>query len=108
MSRILRSATFKRQLIDITKGYRARAGATVALQFVDQVDASIRFIAAHPLACAIYTELDGNAFRKWGLKSFPVSLFFRIDPDGAIRLEALYAHRMNIADRLMDDIDSEA
>ncbi|MGH1353578.1 MAG: hypothetical protein ACRBBS_00660 [Thalassovita sp.] len=42
---------------------------------MDQVDAGIRFIAVHPLACAIYTELDGKAFRKWGLKSFPVSVF---------------------------------
>ena len=105
MPQILRSALFKRQLIDITSGYRERGGANVALNFVDQAENSIRFIASKPLACPVYTHLEDREFRKWRVKDFPVSIFFRLDNDGVIILEALYAHRMDIAARLPDDIE---
>ncbi|MFD3191884.1 type II toxin-antitoxin system RelE/ParE family toxin [Sedimentitalea sp. HM32M-2] len=105
MPRIIRSALFKRQLLDITSSYRERAGSPVALKFVDQIEDSIAFIAAKPLACAVYTRLEGNEFRKWGVKNFPVSLFFRLEGDETIVLEALYAHRMNIAGRFPKDIE---
>jgi len=105
MNRIVRSALFKRQLLDITASYRERAGTAIALKFVDQIESSIGFIAATPLACAIYTRLEGKDFRKWGLKDFPVSVFFRLDESGTIILEALYAHRMDIGQRLPRDIE---
>ena len=102
---ILRSALFKRQLIDQTAAYRDRAGPPTALTFVDRVEDATRFIAARPLACAVYTEIDGKTFRKWGVNGFPVSIFFRIEPDETIVLEALYAHRMDIAGRLPDELE---
>jgi len=105
MSRIIRSAAFKRQLVEITSGYRTRAGSHIALKFVDQIDASIRFIATKPLACAVYTRLEDKEFRKWGLQDFPVSIFFRLEGESTIVLEALYAHRMNIAARLPMDVE---
>lgn len=105
MSRIIRSALFKRQLIEITSGYRSRAGSDIALKFVDQIDASIEFIATKPLACAIYTRLKSKEFRKWRLQDFPVSIFFRLEDESSIVLEALYAHRMNIVARLSKDIE---
>ena len=77
MPKIVRSALFKRQLLDITARYRERAGLPVALKSVDQIEGSIAFIAAKPLACAVYTRLQGKEFRKWSVKDFPVSVFFR-------------------------------
>lgn len=105
MYRIERSALFKRQLLEITTGYRERAGPEVALSFVDQVEACIRFVASKPRACAIYTRLEGREFRKWHVGSFPVSVFFRIQGDTTITLEALYAHRMNVSARFPNDIE---
>ncbi|MBO0662819.1 type II toxin-antitoxin system RelE/ParE family toxin [Jiella sp. MQZ9-1] len=105
MSPIIRSALFKRQLIEITSGYRVRAGSKIALQFVDQIEAGVRFIVAKPLACKVYARVEGREFRKWGLQDFPVSIFFRLEGEDAIILEALYAHRMNIAARLPKDVE---
>ncbi|OKH87144.1 type II toxin-antitoxin system RelE/ParE family toxin [Thalassospira sp. TSL5-1] len=100
MTRIVRSAAFKRQLVDLTAGYRARASSNIALKFVDQVDSAIRFIATKPLACPIYTRIEHKDFRKWSLQDFPTSIFFRFESQDIIILEALYAHRMNISARL--------
>lgn len=105
MSRIIRSALFKRQLIEITSSYRSRAGSDIALNFVDQIEASIEFIAAKPFACAIHTRLKRKEFRKWRLQDFPVSIFFRLEDEGTIVLEALYTHRVNIAVRLPKEIE---
>lgn len=105
MVTIRRSALFKRQIIDIATSYRERAGAAIALKFVDQIEQSIAFISKKPGACAIYTRLEGKEFRKWRVDGFPVSVFFRIESDDLIILEALYAHRMDIAARLPKEID---
>ena len=105
MLRISRSALFKRQFLEITTGYRRRAGTAVALKFVDQAEMSIRFVATKPLAWPVYTRLEDREFRKWGLQDFPVSLFFRLADSDSLVLEALYAHRMNITGRLKKDID---
>ena len=107
MPKIIRSALFKRQLLDLTTSYRTRAGSPIALKFVDQIEDSIGFIAERPLSCAVYTRLEDKDFRKWGLKDFPVSVFFRLDREDTIVLEALYAHRMNIAARFPGDIDRD-
>jgi plasmid stabilization system protein ParE len=105
MTTIRRSALFKRQLLQITGGYRDRAGSDIALRFVDEIDEGINFIAERPYACAIYTRIEGQEFRKWRIGSFPVSAFFRIDTTGAIVLEALYAHRMNIDQRFVEEVE---
>ncbi|MEO0412176.1 MAG: type II toxin-antitoxin system RelE/ParE family toxin [Pseudomonadota bacterium] len=102
---IRRSDLFKRQLLNITASYRDRAGKLIALKFVDQIEESVKFIANKPLACVIYTQLDGKEFRKWHLKSFPVSIFFCVKSPDTIILEALYSHRMNIAARLSRDTE---
>ena len=103
MTRLVRSALFKREVVDVAVRYRAKAGAAIALKFVDQVDDCIRFIATKPQACAVYTRIGGREFRKWRLRDFPVSVFFRLEGRELIILEALYAHRMNIASRLPDE-----
>ena len=102
MPAIVRSVLFRRQLHEITASYQERAGSDIALKFVDQIDEGVRFIAAKPLACAVYTRLEGKEFRKWRLKSFPISICFRLENADALVLEALYAHRMNIAARLLN------
>lgn len=104
MTTIRRSALFKRQLLEITSSYRARAGSALALRFVDEIEACVAFIAGQPLACAVYARLEGHEFRKWRVSGFPVSVFFRLESPDAIVLEALYAHRMNISARLRDDV----
>lgn len=101
---IVRSALFRRQLLDITASYKERAGSDIALKFVDEIDNAVSFIAAKPLACAIHTRLDGKEFRKWRLESFPISIFFRLESVDTLVLETLYAHRMNIALRLPNDM----
>ena len=63
MTCIKRSALFKRQLIGITTDYRQRAGAPVALRFVDQVEESIAFLSSQPHACVVYTRLKSKEFR---------------------------------------------
>lgn len=107
MRHVRRSKLFKDQLLDMTASYRERAGSAVALRFVDQVEDGVDFIADRPQACAVYTRLQDTIFRKWRLKAFPVSLFFRIDKNDVIVLEALYAHRMNIDMRLPHDTQDE-
>jgi plasmid stabilization system protein ParE len=105
MSKVIRSALFKRQLIEIVTGYRVRAGSAVALKFVDQIEAGIRFIAEKPYACVVYTRTDGREFRKWSIRGFPVSMFFRFENEKTIVLEALYMHRMNFAARFSDVVE---
>lgn len=102
---IVRSALFRRQLLDIAASYKERAGSDIALKFVDEIDNAVSFIAAKPLACAIHTRLDGKEFRKWRLKSFPISIFFRLESVDTLVLETLDAHRMNIALRLPNDME---
>jgi plasmid stabilization system protein ParE len=102
---IKRSALFKRQLLQITRGYRQRAGSSTALKFVSEVESAIEFVAGQPDACAVYTRLAGIDFRKWRVSGFPVSVFFRVAGDNVIVLEALYAHRMDIAARIQSEIE---
>ncbi len=104
MPAIVRSALFRRQLLDLTVFYRENAGSPTALRFVDRIEDSVNFIRAEPLACPVYTRLEGKEFRKWALNGFPVSVFFRIEGRKTIVLEALYGQRMNIAARLSTDI----
>lgn len=105
MTTIKRSALFKRQLIQIIRGYHERAGSDIALKFVEEIEESIKFIAGRPSACAVYTRLQGKEFRKWRIGDFPVSVFFRMEGADVIVLEALYAHRMDIATRFPDEIE---
>lgn len=102
MQSIKRSALFKRQLLKITGDYRERAGSGTALKFLDEIENAVTFIAKQPQACAIYTRLEDKEFRKWRVGGFPVSIFFRMEDKNTVVLEALYAHRMNIAERLSD------
>lgn len=109
-----KSALFLRQLQAFAAAYRndLNAGNPVALRFVDGVEAACSFIQKRPLACGIYHEaslhpdLKSYEFRKWRVKGFPHSIFFRIDGD-VILLEAIYAHKMDIAGRLPDDLPKE-
>ena len=96
-----KSARFKNQLIYFAKGYNEDAGSEIAERFVDAVEDAIEFIQKQPLGCRIYHEahnypqLRHYEFRKWSVKGFPHSLFFRFCDDETILLEAIYAHRMN-------------
>ena len=85
MTVIKRSALFKRQLFNITVHYRDAAGKKTALKFVDQIEDSIIFITANPFACPVYTVLANYEFRKWRIRDFPISIFFRIEGEN-IRL----------------------
>lgn len=109
-----KSALFLRQLKVFTLAYRddPNAGKNVALRFVDGVEAASAFIQERPLACGIYHEaslhpdLKRYEFRKWRVTRFPHSIFFRVEGK-VILLEAIYAHRMNVAGRLPDDVAEE-
>ena len=114
MHNIQKSALFKRQLLAFAKKYAldVNAGKMIALRFIDEVEAATNFISKNPFACGIYhaakshDQLHRYEFRKWRVKTFPHSIFFRVNGD-TIMLEAIYAHKMDITGRFSSDIISE-
>ncbi len=112
MWKIEKSALFKRQLLDFAQNYKDRVNAEAAGRFVDAIGDAIQFVHKKPLACALYREakkhqdLKHHTFRKWSVTGFPHSIFFRITDDKTIRLEAIYAHRMNTIMKMSSDIKS--
>lgn len=103
MTKILRSAAFKRQALAFTADYKQRVSPQVAGLFIDDLEQAIVFIAANPKACRVYTQLAGYEFRKWTFSRFPHAIYFRLEQD-AIVLECLYAHKMDADVRLQDDL----
>lgn len=114
MWKIKKSALFKQQVLEFAENYEQEADLKTADRFLDHVEDAIRFIGNRPLACAVYygaEELDAlkkHQYRKWSLKTFPFSIFFRMLDDDVILLEAIYAHRMNIVKRMPSEIDVSA
>jgi hypothetical protein len=90
--------------------YKERAGVQVAGHFIDAVEQALEFISENPLACsrynpgADYEDLLEYDFRKWPLKKFPHSIFFRIVNNDTVLVELIYAHKMNIFGRLLKDV----
>ena len=113
MYHLRKSRLFKRQIQSFARSYfiDINAGKPVARRFVDEVEAATQFIVKNPLAYSIYhdakthDQLKLYEFRKWRVKSFPHSIFFRMDGD-AIILEAIYAHKMDITGRFPPDFSS--
>ena len=101
---IKKSVLFKRQSAAFVAEYRERSGVTIANGFVDGLEYGIRFIATNPQACVVYTRIAGKEFRKWRVKGFPHSIYFRTDKEFII-LEAIYAHRMDTIKRLPNEIE---
>lgn len=106
MHQIKRSALFKRHALHYVLDYRERAGRDIAEHFIDGLERSIAFICKHPAACRVYTRVGGHEFRRWQIKDFPHSIYFRFD-DQVIILEAIYAHRMDTESRLPSDMDQQ-
>lgn len=110
MHKIKKSNLFKKQIIEFAENYKDRAGFETAGRFLDCIDEAIEFISHHPLACAIYHEAHENAelqkyeYRKWRVKTFPFSVYFRIIDNDTILLEAIYAHRMDVIKRMPSEI----
>lgn len=104
MYHIKRSAIYKQQLLDFVQDYKVRADKQVAHNFMDGVEHSTNFISTNPQSCSVYVKIRGNEFRKWNVRGFPHSIFFRIEDDKTIILEGLYAHRMNTLKRLPSEI----
>jgi hypothetical protein len=110
---IRRSALFIRQVRSFARSYAqdVNAGTAIALRFVDMVEEATRFIQGNPFACAVYVDaknhpkLSGLEYRKWNVKGFPHSVFFKVDGE-VITIAALYAQRMNIAVRFPSDIQN--
>ena len=111
MRRIQTSALFDRQLFDFAESYRDIAGLETADRFLACIDDALAFIADAPEACSVchefreIAELRDYTFRKWRVKVFPFSIFFRILEDSLIRVEAIYPHKMDILNRLPSDRD---
>ena len=105
MAEIRKSALFKRQLMHFVSDYRERAGAEIANKFIDGIEHGTRFIATNPQSCRVYTRIVGKEFRKWRVKGFPHSIYFRLENEVVI-LEAVYAHRMDTIKRLPSDLSS--
>lgn len=105
MHKIQKSRLFKQHTANFVLSYKERAGADVANAFIDSLSQGFKFIAKNPQACAVYTQIGGHEFRKWRVKDFPHSIYFRVTDD-VIILEAIYAHRMDILGRLSSEIES--
>lgn len=95
---------YRRSLNAIAADYLDRGGLQVYLTFIDRVGQCAEFIAELPYACAVHTILRDKEFRRWGVKGFPVSVFFSIEEPDTVYLEAVYAHRMNIGRRMEGDL----
>ena len=111
MGQIQKSGLFKRQLLSFVKNYKDRAGIEIAGQFLASAEAAIAFIADKPLACALYLGAKNHEvlkdieFRKWPLSGFPHSIYFRIEGDNIIKLEAIYALRMDTENKLSAELE---
>jgi len=109
--RIRKSAVYERQLEGFAEDYRDRAGIEIAYNFLDGIDESVEFIGKMPKACMVAHDLklveglEEYEFRRWKVRGFPHSIFFRITDDRTILLEAIYAQKMDITNRLPSDID---
>ncbi len=111
MWQVQKSGLFKRQLLSFAKNYKDRASIEVAENFLDATEAAIAFIAHKPLACALYLgaknhkTLKDIEFRKWPLSGFPHTIYFRIEGDNVIKLEAIYAHRMDTENKFPSELE---
>jgi plasmid stabilization system protein ParE len=101
---IKKSVLFKRQSAAFVADYRERSGVTVVNRFIDGLEHGIRFIVKNPKSCVVYTRIAGTEFRKWRVKGFPHSIYFRIEQEHVI-LEAIYAHKMDAIKRLPNEIE---
>jgi ParE toxin of type II toxin-antitoxin system, parDE len=112
MFTIRKSALFMQQWRSYAQHYRDGGGINVAQRFIGAVEAALSFIRQTPYACSIYDTGEGYEdlrmyqFRKWNLHVFPHMVLFRLGDNGAIFIEALYAHKMDIPSRLATDINS--
>ena len=106
-----KSALFVRQL-RVFAGEYARdmnAGNMVALRFIDLVEEATHFIQHNPFACVSYVEAGQHPqlatydYRKWRVKGFPHSIFFKVDGN-VITIAGIYAQKMNIAVRFPSDM----
>ncbi len=92
-----------------TQDYKTRAGLKIAEQFITSVEEALNFIQKNPYACVSYyigegyDDLQKYEFRKWNLADFPYLVLFRINKHN-ILIEAIYAHKMNIATHSIVDI----
>ena len=108
---IQKSALFLRQVRLFARAYAqdVNAGTVVALRFVDMVEDATKFIQQNPFYCAVYTDakhhpkLSNVEYRKWRVKGFPHSVFFKIDRE-IITIAGLYAQKMNIEVRFPSDM----
>ena len=83
-----------------------------ALKFLDAIENAIEFIGEKPLACSVYEQavqdkdLSSTTYRKWSLKKFQFSIFFHIENQTDIFLDVIYAHKMDIRQRLKSDMQT--
>ncbi len=107
--KVYKSALFKRQWRDFALYYKAEAGQVVAERFVDAVEEALNFISTMPLACSKYQPASESLlkyeFRKWRLKGFPYTIFFKVTKDKTIMIEAIYGQHMDIENRIQNDIE---
>ena len=106
------SALFDRQVIEYAYHYKGSANIQTAEAFLDAVKDALEFIQQSPRRCPVFKphknikELQSLEYRKWSLKQFPFTCFFRLEKD-LIKIEVLYHQRMDIAQRLLSDSNED-
>ncbi len=109
---VQKSALFMRQWREYAQVYKDRAGLAVAEKFIAAVEEAAQVIGRNPHIGAPYDpgegfeDLQNYGFRKWSLRGFPHMVLFRLKDNTTLIIEALYAHKMDIASRLTSDIDT--
>jgi plasmid stabilization system protein ParE len=106
VERILKkSSLFRGQAHEAALYYKTHAGPKVLENFVSAVEKSLLFIKNNPYACAVYDSgehplLQPLHFRRWHVYRFPYWIFFHLQDDATILVDALYNQRQNIAEKL--------
>ena len=106
---IHKTSLFVGQVRSYITYYKQNAGNKIAEKFYLSLEDALGFISKNPYACPIYDleefdDLRERKFRKWNLSGFPHIILFRIMDKNIIKIDAIYAHKMNLSSRTKKDI----
>ena len=96
----LRSAASK-DIDDALAYYAAEAGAKVANEFIDELQAAVEHLKAHPLTGSFRFafELELPSLRSWSLQKFPYLIFYE-PGDDSIDIWRVLHNRRDVPDFL--------
>jgi toxin ParE1/3/4 len=81
--KVIPRQTAERDIEGAISHYFGEAGADLAIQFIDELEAAFRHLTAHAESGSprYASELDLPGLRHWPLRQFPYLIFYVIDDD---------------------------